>query len=101
MGILDDFPDPRGNDHLQYLASVTVLYLSFTEWGAFGFYEWGGTVNFERMLGDSVLWQSLRNTLVFTVGSVPFGIALSIIVAVLLNTKIRECPLTARCISCL
>jgi len=68
---------------------IQSFYLAFTKWGAFGSYEWGGTVNFERMLGDTVLWQSLRNTIVYTVGSVPAGIALSIVVAALLNTKIR------------
>lgn len=68
---------------------IQSFYLSFTKWGAFGHYEWGGLVNFERMLTDETLWMSLRNTLVYTIGSVPIGIALSIIVAVLLNTKIK------------
>lgn len=68
---------------------IQSFYLSFTKWGAFGFYEWGGTINFERMLTDETLWMSMKNTLVYTIGSVPIGIALSIIVAVLLNAKIK------------
>lgn len=65
------------------------FYLSFTQWGAFGSYSWGGTVNFQRMMNDTNLLMALRNTVVFTVASVPIGIALSIVVAVLLNSNIR------------
>ena len=78
---------------------IQSFYLSFTEWGAFGSYDWGGTVNFERMLGDSVLWQALRNTIVFTVGSVPFDCSIDYS-SVLLNTRPGACPPIARCTFC-
>ena len=65
------------------------LYFSFTEWGAFGKYHWTGLKNYEAMLHDPDLWMALRNTLIYTVLSVPISIALSILVAVLLNQKIR------------
>jgi multiple sugar transport system permease protein len=65
------------------------FYLSFTEWGAFGSYTWSGLDNYRRLLQDTELFMALKNTVIFTVLSVPIGIALSIIVAVLLNQKIR------------
>jgi len=65
------------------------FYLSFTEWGAFGSYSWKGIVNYERLFNEPDLLIALKNTFVFTILSVPLGISLSIIVAVLLNQKIK------------
>src|SRR5712691_11690489 len=65
------------------------LYFSFTKWGAFGKYHWDGLTNYQQMLHDTELGQSLINTLIFTVISVPGSIAISILIAALLNTKIR------------
>jgi multiple sugar transport system permease protein len=65
------------------------LYFSFTEWGAFGTYSWTGLDNYRAMLQDSDLLHAFRNTFLFTIISVPLSIALSIIVAVLLNQDIR------------
>lgn len=65
------------------------FYFSFTTWGAFGKYQWSGLSNYQQLLQDPELLGALRNTLVFTVILVPSSIALSIIVAVLLNQKIR------------
>lgn len=65
------------------------FYLSFTEWGAFGKYHWSGLSNYQQLLQDPELLGALRNTLVFTIILVPSSIILSIVVAVLLNQKIR------------
>lgn len=65
------------------------LFYSFTDLGSFGQYSWIGLDNFKRMLGDANVWSALKNTLIYTVISVPVGIALAIIVAVLLNSKIK------------
>ncbi len=65
------------------------FYFSFTKWGAFGKYHWTGLSNYAQLLLDPDLGGALRNTLIFTVLSVPGGIALSLLVAVLLNQKIR------------
>ena len=45
--------------------------------------------NFERMLADPNLALALKNTFVYTVLSVPLSIAISVVIAVLLNTRIR------------
>jgi multiple sugar transport system permease protein len=65
------------------------VFFSFTEWGDFGKYEWAGLVNYETMLRDTELWGALKNTLVYTFLMVPSSIAISILVAVLLNQKIH------------
>jgi len=68
---------------------IQTFYFSFTEWGAFNKYSWSGLKNYERLLQDKVLWGAFRNTLVFVVWSVPLTVVFSIIVAALLNQRVR------------
>ncbi|WP_322907675.1 sugar ABC transporter permease [Paenibacillus campi] len=68
---------------------IQTFYFSFTEWGDFGKYHWAGLSNYETMLHDPDVWHTLRNTLLYTFLSVPISIALSIVVATLLNQKIK------------
>ncbi|MGM0753150.1 MAG: carbohydrate ABC transporter permease [Bacillota bacterium] len=68
---------------------LQTFYFSFTEWGAFGTYEWIGLKNYSRMLEDVNLLQSFKNTGIYILCTVPLGIFLSILVAVLLNQKIK------------
>jgi multiple sugar transport system permease protein len=72
---------------------LQTFYFSFTEWGAFGSYKWGGLENYRKMLNDTMLWQALKNTLLYTLIMVPVGVSLSILAAVLLNQKIRGIPI--------
>ncbi len=65
------------------------FYFSFTTWGDFGKYAWSGPGNYVQMVQDPALLKALYNTVVFTGISVPVSIVLSILVAVLLNQKIR------------
>jgi multiple sugar transport system permease protein len=65
------------------------FYLSLTEWSGFGQYSFAGLINYKRLFHDAELLHALGNTVVFTVLTVPLGIGLSILVAVLLNQKIR------------
>jgi multiple sugar transport system permease protein len=68
---------------------IQTFYFSFTEWGDFGKHHWAGLSNYETMLHDPDVWHTLRNTLLYTFLSVPISIALSIVVATLLNQKIK------------
>lgn len=65
------------------------LYNSFTNMGAFNIATWAGLDNYQRMISDKIVWQALRNTLVYVIISVPISIFLSTFVAVLLNAKIK------------
>lgn len=65
------------------------LFYSFTEWGSFGNYKWAGLFNYKKMLTDTNLHIAFRNTAVYIALTVPGGIFTSILVAVLLNQKIR------------
>lgn len=68
---------------------IQTVYFSFTEWGAFGTYEWTGLDNYKRMLEDVNLLKSFKNTGIYIIFTVPIGIFISILVAVLLNQNIK------------
>lgn len=65
------------------------FFYSFTEWGAFGKYKWTGIDNYEKLLTDTNLLKAFRNTLIYIIFTVPVGIFISILVAVLLNQRIH------------
>jgi multiple sugar transport system permease protein len=64
-------------------------FLSFTDFKFTRAPTWIGTANLEYLLQDRVFKIALRNTAIFTVGVVPAGMALSLLVALLMNQKIR------------
>lgn len=87
-GILFLIPNFLGVASLIMLPLFAALGLAFTEWNpALGLdgIRFVGFDNFERMLRDSRVWESLRNNLVYTFTYVPFSIGLAAIFANLLN----------------
>lgn len=68
---------------------LQTFYFSFTKWEAFNNYSWTGLDNYRRMLHDTKLLHALGNTVFYVVMFVPASIILAIIVATLLNQKVR------------
>ena len=50
---------------------------------------WVGLDNYGAMIGDPVFWQTLRNNGLFALGTIPTSIALALLMAVLVNGKLR------------
>lgn len=66
------------------------LYLSFQEWDLFGPIRFTGFTNFRRLLtADPLFVIALRNTIVFTLGTVLPTVAISLVVAGALNRRIK------------
>ncbi|RPI33880.1 MAG: sugar ABC transporter permease [Chloroflexota bacterium] len=66
------------------------LYLSFHEWNIIEpDKQFIGLENYIRLFKDERFYQALWNTLLFTGFGVPLGLASGLIVALLLNTKVR------------
>lgn len=65
------------------------FFLSFTSWGDFGKWEWTGLENLTRLVGDAEVHRAFLNTFILAVVSVPLTIAIAIVLAVLLNQRIR------------
>lgn len=62
---------------------------SLYEVGAFGRSKWIGLKNYEKMVTDTVMWESLGNTFQYVLIIVPATIILALILAVFLNMKIK------------
>ncbi len=64
---------------------VAALLLSTQEGAVLGEGDHVGTDNYERIVSDPLFWTALRNTLVFTLGSVPVAMGLGLLLATMLN----------------
>jgi multiple sugar transport system permease protein len=68
---------------------IASIYFSFTEWDLINRPEWIGLKNFRTLLIDSRFFQTVINTIVFTVLTVPLGVVLAFLFSIFLNMKIR------------
>ena len=66
-----------------------VFYDSFHVVGAFNKRSWAGLSNYAAMFRDPVMWSTLWNTVRYVIVIVPATLALSILVAAMLNTEIK------------
>jgi multiple sugar transport system permease protein len=65
------------------------FYLSFQKWNMFsGNATFVGLDNYARMFQSAEFWQVLKNTAIYSIGTIPINMALSLWVAYLLNKKI-------------
>ncbi|HET7676923.1 MAG TPA: sugar ABC transporter permease [Candidatus Limnocylindrales bacterium] len=65
------------------------VYISFWRWGLRGATEFRGLANYERLLSDEIFLIAVRNTLTYTLVWVPLTMALGLLLAVIVNQKIR------------
>jgi multiple sugar transport system permease protein len=68
---------------------LQTFYFSFTEWGPFGDAVWTALANYRELFHGPEFLMALRNTLVYTVLSVSITEAIALVLAVLLNQKLR------------
>ncbi len=74
------------------------LLMSFADWDIIRPAKWRGFENFrEAFFVDPRFWLSLRVTLIYTVIAVPFGLIGSLLLAMLLNVKVRGIPFWRTC----
>ncbi len=68
---------------------VQTLYTSFCEHLGFGHYKFIGLENYINMFQNAEFWKATWNTVYFCILTVPVGLFLSLLVAMLLNAKIK------------
>ena len=64
-------------------------YLTFHKWNFLAAPKFVGMANFSRMVGDPILAQSLKVTIIFSLISVPLGLVFAFFLANLINAKFR------------
>ena len=67
---------------------IQTIILSFSTTHPFGYYELSGIGNYTRMFGNKEFWKATWNSIYFCILTVPVGIFLSLLTAVLLNAKV-------------
>lgn len=83
-------PTMAGLIILNIIPIIQTIYQSFFKTGAFGKGNvFIGLGNYQKMFADGAVWQALWNTCKYAVVEVPFSIAIALVIAVLLNGKIR------------
>lgn len=68
---------------------VMALFYSFTNYDGNKRMDFNGLTNFMKLFHDSSFIISLRNTILYTVGTVPLIIILSLLVSVLMNNGVK------------
>lgn len=75
---------------LNIIPIFQTIYKSFFKAGDFGRGNiFVGLENYQTMFADSQVWQALINTIKYAIVEVPFSIAISLVLAVLLNRKMK------------
>lgn len=64
---------------------LAAFYFSFTHYDLLDTPKWVGLHNYIAILGDSVFWESVKNTLEFAVSQVAIGLVVATLVAALFN----------------
>ncbi|MCI1890666.1 MAG: sugar ABC transporter permease [Schleiferilactobacillus harbinensis] len=88
-GYLFILPTAVGLIVLNIKPAIDTIYMSFNKSAGFGRMTWTGLDNYKRLIADPEVWQSLLNTLKYSVIAVPLIVVFSLIVAVLMNQKIK------------
>lgn len=83
-------PTMAGLIILNIIPIFQTIYQSFFKTGDFGKGNiFIGFDNYEKLLHDSEVWQSLFNTIKYAIVEIPFSIVISLVLAALLNQKLR------------
>ena len=68
---------------------VQTIYTSFCEHLGFGHYKFVGLANYSEIFQTPEFWKATWNTILFCILTVPVGLFLSLLVAMLLNAKVK------------
>lgn len=69
------------------------LLMSFANWDIIRPAEWRGMGNYQEAVAqDARFWQTVKVTAVYTAFSVPLGLVVSLLLALLLNVKVKGMP---------
>ena len=69
------------------------IYYSFCDYDVLTKPIWVGSLNYRDLLSDAVFWKSLGNTFYYAAFSLPLGMLVALLVAVLLNQQVKGRPL--------
>jgi multiple sugar transport system permease protein len=69
--------------------ALVAVWLTFTDWNLIRAPRYVGFDNILRLGTDKLFWQALKVTTLYTMASVPLGLVLAFLLALLINTKVK------------
>lgn len=69
--------------------ALVAVWLTFTDWNLIRPPRYVGLDNILRLGTDNLFWQALKVTTIYTLASVPLGLVLAFLLALLINTKVK------------
>ncbi|BDR52388.1 ABC transporter permease [Bombiscardovia nodaiensis] len=88
-GLIFITPNFLGFICLTLIPTLTLFYIAFTKWSAFGNPIPNGLKNWVRLSHDKIFMTSVWNTVYYSIVHIPLTLAISFALAVLLNSKLR------------
>lgn len=89
MGVLYVLPSFILISVFALIPIVMNVFFSFTKYNVMQPPEWIGLANYARLLKDPFVWASIKNTIIFTVVTVPLQTVVALLIAALLAEKFR------------
>ena len=71
------------------IPALTSLWMAFQNWNMIKPPEFAALDNFRSIASDTLFWQALKVTTIYTAISVPLSMVLAFLLALLMNTKVR------------
>lgn len=68
---------------------ICAFALGFLKWDGNNAIQFAGISNFTKLAGDNLFWASLKNTIIYCIGTVPLTMLASLGLAIVLNQKIK------------
>ena len=68
---------------------IASIYFSFCDYSVLKAPVWVGLDNYQSILKDDLFWTALKNTLLYAILALPAGMATAVILAMLLNAKVK------------
>jgi len=68
---------------------IAGLLLSFTQWDILSLPRWISIGNYKELLHDTLFWTGLKNTAYYVLLTVPAGMVVSLLLAILVNVPLR------------
>lgn len=68
---------------------TATIFIGFTNWDLINAPKWVGLLNYKILFRDTIFWSSLNKTFLFTLVNVPVQSFLALLVAILLNQKLK------------
>jgi ABC-type sugar transport system permease subunit len=88
-GYLFILPNFLGFLIFMFIPIMATVYIGFTNWDLINLPQWIGLLNYQILFKDPVFWESLRKTIQFTLINVPVQSFIALLVALVLNQKLR------------